>query len=581
MGGGLYMKYSDWSIKTFKPIKSTTNSVPSTILSVLLNLELKNEKTQNITNGNDTILTKLNKLFNNLIHDDNASNDDKTDTQNKIQKLISLFDSRHDFESLMSDRIKKSRDNTQLYQSELAFSLLGKQTMKIESPNNSLYAYGGNLTIQGGKMSGCPSDATLSIQDLENVFILYSLIKKIKKINSGNGVIKVIDSQTLRTIKKDTANANTNYEKLAKEISDFFSDYKHPQSGTGPDKIPLVIDCCISLFSGKKSAQTNAWSKYFYYLFTTSSVNDPSPKKNIIKSNHVEPFTDETVLVEEFDKSKKYTHDDTNSSYEVTLTMKCVDTNGTKVQVNDQNAPKVDITYSRPAVIPGSGGAVGRSFTQALHVGIPAKKNLHNIGHLEKMYRKHVTNYSTEPCDEESKLSTDKKKGPDLVTHFDSMITKLIGNDQNRIKNLYENITGSDDNMEFICKDIETRNEEIFVQKRLGDHLLAQFVNKLNSNDEVAGFKDGVNFMTKNEMLEWDRKSSFTNFKNIKKAILITHERMLFSYALELDIPVVMDYGTYVIMYNPTATTDPTAPAITGSKKSKKRRTKTNSKKKN
>ena len=114
MGGGLHTKKGDFSIANFAKVKAA-GKPPTKYLKPLKLDELALDTRGAAEVKGDNILEKLNKLLAELGLDADIK-DKKSDvmTDKMLANLASLFDSRHDFEMIMSDKIKHSKDKDKI-----------------------------------------------------------------------------------------------------------------------------------------------------------------------------------------------------------------------------------------------------------------------------------------------------------------------------------------------------------------------------------------------------------------------------------------------------------------------------------
>ena len=170
MGGGLDTKNGDFAITTFKKDKSIAGKPDKRSGSYLNNFPfaaLKVMKNSSKTEGS-TLDSVAKRIEEEILKVFGFNDIDKE----KFEKIVSLFDSRHDFEMIMSDKIKHNKDKSKLLLHELSFSSMGKKVFKLSGDSGKeldLYKFGGNLTIQGGKIGKGASNIIKS-DDLENIF---------------------------------------------------------------------------------------------------------------------------------------------------------------------------------------------------------------------------------------------------------------------------------------------------------------------------------------------------------------------------------------------------------------------------
>ena len=354
-----------------------------------------------------------------------------------------------------------------------------------------------------------------------------------------------------------------NKEKLSTEIFNFFSEYQESNIGK---KIPLIIDASILLFTSSKARRNKRAgsgdifygdSDRFAYLLTAESISDPSPKKNFTKfqenNSNVFPFTNDNCYIEANNGERE--HDYSFEKIKVTLNMNYGSGN---------NLPTVDIKYETSNKY---------ELKQTLDIGTEAKKHPHSIGKLTKDYRGLTKRLTTANCvvkdgkplsnDTELKKNLNKTPGGNTFEKFmnwiKSMFSKSNPDDKKLISNFYDNLLKDDD---FVCKEIVDENNVLYGEKRCGDQHQGRGLKK----NFIDG--SGLEFYSKREL----HKAGKKNTTKITKAVLVTHDRMLFALALQLDIPVIFDYGTMVLMYNPLAGAPAAGAQSGGGKKTKKKK---------
>ena len=113
------------------------------------------------------------------------------------------------------------------------------------------YKFVGALTIQGGKVGPTESNK-IKADDLENIFFLYSLFQKQNSLGGSKQFedrFRFVSCSDIYSFKKAESKTHyKEYDKLSKEIYEFFGAYKETDSTAIKDKIPLIIDASILLF---------------------------------------------------------------------------------------------------------------------------------------------------------------------------------------------------------------------------------------------------------------------------------------------------------------------------------------------
>ena len=572
MGGGLDTKNGDFAITTFKKDKSRVGQKKAT--DYLENFPFTSlEVTDNSTKSTSTGLDKVtSKIALEILEKFGF----KDISKENFIKLVSLFDSRHDFEMIMSDKIKHNKDKSKLLIHELSFSTMGKKVFglqgTLDGQNNDLFKFGGNLTIQGGKIGKGQANIIKS-DDLENIFFLNSLAMKNAELTTSginrNDKFKYVSCGDIYSFKKAKGSEHKEgYDRLSKEIYTFFSQY---QESNIDNRIPLIIDASILLFTSSKARQgqrdptgtgkTETFygdSERFAYLLTAESISDPSPKKNFTKiqenNNNVFPFTNDSCFIEA--NNGERVHDYNFDKIRV------------KLQMNYPTVglPNVKVVYEP---LDDNNVAIPKAeLVQTLNIGTEAKKHLHSIGQLTKQYRglsaqlkeAIVCQIDKQPYIDNALGS--QASGSGIFDKLINWIKTFVGNSSNEkiLSEIYQQFINDKD---FVCEAIIVLTSIIFAQKRLGDQLQARVVKKVFNN------RTGLNFYSKTELHNGKKKTT-----KITKAVLVTHDRMLFALALQLDIPVIFDYGTMVLMYNPLAGPPAAGAQSGGRKKTKKRSTK-------
>jgi hypothetical protein len=422
-----------------------------------------------------------------------------------LQKdICSLYDSAHDFGQWKYnyDIISRNKDSdTQPYIDRMTFLIQGiyNYGISIDPSNKEFYENCGNINMASLGSGIKPS--VINSSELENVFFLQA-IKYIKDNTMGS--FKKVNGKLFKRADED----------LITNIETFFEEYKVNEITGVPDtngKISIVVDANKKLFT-KRNPQL--WSN-FIYLLTQEGISDPSPKKNPLKTNGIKPFTDSTFYYETNNQSNKREYDLNDVSGIL------------KPSFGVMNNFKINMNYTY-------------TDDKGLNIIIPKEillnepNHVNSIGMLKKRYNKEIIK------DKKIQINILPDDSEEDIT-YEKIYNTIYGIPNPNSKVMDFNIVGTKDT---ISKLIEN-TISIFTSKRFGDQLQANCVRYINTWSSAK--QNGIEF----------KNLSNTNdsFKP-QRAVLVTHDRMLFAYALYNNIPVIFDYGKVLMVYKPNKHAD-------------------------
>ncbi len=461
---------------------------------------LQNELNQNIL---DTI-NELTENFPELT--DNISG--RQDELSFNKDLCSLYDSAHDFGEfkINYDILSKHDDDTKLYVDRMSFSVLGMSNFGLQINNVSTDFYKEYSNLNTASLGGGTVECAILSKDLENLF-LFAAMKYSK--NKNTGIFQKVDGIAFKQVN----------EEIRDEILNFFNEYKVNKITGNPEPedsddfiIPVVIDANKKLF---KTKDNELWEN-FCYLLTQEGIADPSPKKNPIKKNGLNPFDEERFFYETPNISNKRTYSLQDISGII------------EPSFNIMESFKVEQTFRVK-----KDGIVTPEVKKEILLN--QQKHPNSIEVLRKRYNNNIVK------DKNCELNIPSDFIPtDPKNFYDN--NKFIATDiipQQQIQEIKANRFNSRINNTNLTELIK-ETIDIFTSKRYGDQLQANCVRYINTWKDNS--QNGIEFT--------NLAGSSTNFKP-QRAVLVTHDRMLFAYAIYNNIPVIFDYGKVLMVYKP------------------------------
>ena len=414
---------------------------------------------------------------------------------------VGFFDSLHDFKNNFIDsqgQIKGDKDNITYKKFLFSFLLKGGYTDLMtfnpiisETFIQDKYSY----------LNRIPRP--LNQDNLENYFSLGNIFKTIR---DKLGTIHILPNT------RSGANLTDVYNKLV----NFFQDYKDPNFGGSSNfggSIKLMVDMQLNLFNiiqrrrEGEIIQRLPPSRDFSILYSAETIIDSAPKSKADTINTV--FGCENWYIEHLSGERVYDWDDIISTIKG------------NVQVKFSN-----IEYSKQGDLEKSDYTVGLAYkynnTERWVEQVPVIMN---------------------------KKQTTKDAVIKMIRNFIDKTLKEMGDFSMSVTDFNEsakdrNIFYTDFNSEYNTNDDILKNNAFFyARKRLGDTLQGRVCKKDKLKDLTFKkvTKNGSKYVILNSPLITATKS----------AVLVTHDRMLFSYAIINKIPVILDLEHNMIIYKP------------------------------
>ena len=274
-------------------------------------------------------------------------------------------------------------------------------------------------------------------------------------------------------------------------ISDFFKEYKDPLFN---DKIKLIVDMQLNLFNIIQLARTdnnNPRPANFCILYTAETIADPAPVTKI--DNIVNIFGQDNFYIEELgsDTDKRNTMDEKGN---------------VKVSYSNLNQNNLSVDAHYEYILNGN------TYTTTNRIiSNTGKRHSNSIDYIKTAIRKEITAINNEINTDVFITSIQDRTG--FYTTFNTTIIDNTYNDLLKLYTMY------------------------YARKRLSDvkQGRAASVRELNK----MSFKQYSN-------------SNIINGNNVSQpAVLVTHDRMLFSYAIINKRPAILNLGTHTILYDP------------------------------
>ena len=499
-GSSLWVKNGQLSLKKL----SYETPGDSTLDDFVYEDTLKNELDRNLYETIENLIIDFPKPAHNLRR-----------TPIEFEKdMCSLYDSAHDFGEwkINYDILSRnSEDESKVFVDRMSFSVLGIENFGLQINDDSTDFYKNYSYLNTASLGGGIMESKITSKDLENLFLFQAM--KYSK-NNSEGTFRKVNGISFKKIN----------EVLRDEIVDFFNEYKVNKTngealseGSNDTEfiIPVVIDANKKLF---KTGDSTLWTN-FCYLLTQEGISDPSPKKNPLKKNGLKPFDEERFFYETTNTDNKRTYNlddisgiiqpsfDVMEDFKVTQTFKVKNTDG-------------DFTITQKEIL------------------LNQQNHKNSIEVLRKRYNnKIVKNKSIELNIPEGFNPLEPSSFYDNNTFIKSSVESA---EQEISVNRFSD--SLDDTM---LKKLIHETIEIFTSKRYGDQLQANCVRYINTWNRNG--QNGIEFQ--------NLSGNTASFKP-ERAVLVTHDRMLFAYAIYNKIPVIFDYGKVLMVYKPNIQSD-------------------------
>jgi hypothetical protein len=430
----------------------------------------------------------------------------------QIQKL----DSVHDFggtrgNNLATDAITKSRVNGEFTYDQMRLSFIQKYSFN----NPALAVRIPDINIQGYSYFSSPGIGNLAriVDDVEN-FVLLSVLQE---ATTTTGYTVANDNFLCRPIPKSTdPNSTQSFTATKTALAAFFASY----NDTGTGKINFIVDTPGDLTKVLKSDTTQ---DNFAYILTQESAHDSAKSKPTTLSPIVidsayngngfcEAFTDQT-------RTYAFNAENTPGNFESNFTITFTGMKYTAAAGGKENF-STDVQYTKPG------------FSQ--NVPCPLNGLVHptNVPQITKAVA-NITKNSILNLVNRDKLI--------LETHAANYINNFYTNFINPT-NRYNYSDPSQNLLDFN-----------FTKKRAGDGLQARICQYVNSGN--------IQLQCYRRRQSRDPAGNVTaglytaRVYNITRLILVTIDRVLFSYCVKNGIPAIYSGTDFFIFFKPNPTT--------------------------
>jgi len=411
---------------------------------------------------------------------------------------VGFFDSLHDFKSDFMD----CQGNIRGISNSWNYKKFGF-TFLLNGGYNSLLTYPGNL-IQNAYSYLNRIPRPLNQDNLENYFSIGNIYDIIENKDNLKGNIYILPNTRQTTDKSSVYNS----------LISLFAKYKDINFN---DKIKLVFDFQLNLFDIIQAGRTkNVNNDGFCILYTAEIMTDPAPKTKAAKIDDI--FGCENWYVEILNEPRSYDAQNENVRGNVNVLFN-------KIEISKENDLEnaefsVNVTYSN------------EDQNETIDVKMNSKSN--TIQNIKNMIRNTI----------EKLTST-----TDRFDYYNDSINDRIG--------FYNKF-----NTETLSKETDANNYKkkytrYFARKRLGDTLEGRVCKKdkqqqLQFKNVIKETKSGI---VRNKT-SYKLSNNTINLKkdSIKDAVLVTHDRMLFSYAVINKIPTILDLQEHMILFVPPET---------------------------
>jgi hypothetical protein len=456
---------------------------------------------------------------------------------NQIQKL----DSIHDFggsrgSNIACDAISLDRTTGKYIFNSMRMSYIQKYS--FENPQIPSII---NIPIINFSALSYPGVASQqrAVDDIENYCVLLSMKKKIVSSPGANNDAKY-DKCFMRLPMPDTAILTL--KKLKSDISNFFSGYKDDDT-TGTGKINFIVDTPGDVSKILKSDPTN---NKFAYILTQESAHDSASSK----SSSLSPLSitqcyqnNGYIEVVNFDNTKVYKYKngamgttqpkitDEKTMITDSISRKYSNNNDDTVLNNGKFESHFEIKFT------GMGFEVENKkeyfYTSVQYNTLPVLKCKLN-------QKPHPTNVNT-IVKEIKSINTAKVflKSPEELL--------LKSNKKNKFYNEFNKPS----NYNLIPTD-KIKLDYSFTKKRAGDGLQAKVVKLVNSGKLLLYcHKQNLGGPALTDNLRTAGGTNTEIIYKIQRLVLVTIDRVLFSYCVKNDIPVILTGDKYLLLFKP------------------------------
>jgi hypothetical protein len=453
-------------------------------------------------------------------------------TEDTMLTEIQKLDSIHDFggsrgSNIACDMINFDRSSRQWVYNAMRMTYI--QQCSFNSPDIGI----SNIPIINFSAFSYPSAASeqLAIDDIENYCVLLTMKKKI------NNPTKTEYDKYFKYLEMDP----DQLQALKTQIKDFFIDYVDSAEGTG--KINFIVDTPGDLSKILKSSLEGD-NDAFAYVLTQESAHDSASSKT-------SPLSPETLTT-------------------------CYNKNGYVEALNFETYKNI-CKFSGSAGLNGEENLILKSITRKYsnnyndatqnegkfesHFTISFGGMKHETDRGKEYYYTDVTYTGKLPA----KCKLNQKPHP---TNVNTIVKEVKGINtinrklDNQEKILLESGKKNKFNEVFETKPVyklsipdSSQLDYSFTKKRAGDGLQAKVVKLVNSGKLILYCNKQHVMGVNNPSNLKDYIKGGTNIETIykiKKLVLVTIDRVLFSYCVKNDIPAILSGKGYLLLFKPT-----------------------------
>lgn len=414
-------------------------------------------------------------------------------------EAVGFFDSLHDFKSDFIDcqgNIKG--DNTNVSYKKFGFSFL----LNGGYPNLLTYP---NLIIQDKYSYLNRIPRPLNQDNLENYFSIGNIYDVINNPSKGKVyILPATRSSTFTTIFRTSQSRELS---IYNSLETIYDRYKDPAFG---GKIKLIFDFQLNLFDIiKKSRGQPNTPDHFCILYTAETITDPAPKMKFDGISDV--FGPQNFYFEILGPDGRKFNASTDEIYgNINTTFKNISID-TRPNITKNTNFNVEAAYTY----------ISDTATPTFET-IKMNSKANTIDTIKNIIRKNIeTAVNSTAIILKTKFNIAERNRLDFYTDFN--------NDMN-----------TEANKENYKKDYS----KYYARKRLGDTLQGRICKK-----------DKLQNLIFNQTTNREGVISTLQIRATTDAVLVTHDRMLFSYAVINKIPVILDLKDNMILYVPPLTT--------------------------
>lgn len=420
-------------------------------------------------------------------------------------EAIGFFDSLHDFKSDFIDcqgNIKG--DDTNYSYKKFGFSFL----LNGGYPNLKEPSVIPNLIIQDKYSYLNRYTRPLNQDNLENYFALGNIYDVIN--DPGKGKVYILPDTRPSTLTSIFTNDETRKVSIYNSLAAIYSRYKDPSFG---GKIKLIFDFQLNLFDIiRTSRKKSGVQDHFCLLYTAETITDPAPKMKFDGISEV--FGPQNFYFENLPGSRSFNASTDNIYGNVNVTFSKIEKDPGNITKSTNFFVQTLYTYNNT-----NNSTIG---SKTIDEKIKMNSKANTIDTIKNIIRRTIE-------------SIPKESAVFRIRLFPTSVDKRIG-----FYTGFNNDMDSEEDKKNYQKDYSI----YFARKRLGDTLQGRIC-KL----------DKLRTLTFNQTTDSGGTISSGVVRATTDAVLVTHDRMLFSYAVTQGIPVILDLKDNMILYVPTPVT--------------------------